>query len=151
MNRETSAKPIDMGNYLPAQLIILANKITASASQTYRKQFGVGTLEWRILGMVAFRPNQPVARLSELTGFDKAAVSRGLNALHKKKLALFEADQADPRRKTWNLSHTGKALYNQIASEALKRESRLTRGLTNEEKSDYIRLTQKMIANVGRL
>lgn len=142
---------IDLDHYVPAMIQIIANKLTASASKCYRDQFGIGTLEWRIFGMVAFKPEQPVARLADLTGFDKAAVSRGLNSLLKKDLVNFKADKADPRRKTWTLSSPGKKLYKEISNAALEREAKLVSGLSDKEKQLYVELTRKMIRNVEKL
>ena len=51
-----SALAMDMDAFVPAALTNLAQKITASASATYRPRFGVGITDWRIVALLASEP-----------------------------------------------------------------------------------------------
>ena len=51
-----SANALDLENYVPAFLTWIANKLSSSASLIYRRRFGVGIVEWRIMALLAVEP-----------------------------------------------------------------------------------------------
>jgi len=138
-------------NYTPALLAILANRMSRGASKFYRRHFGVGLTEWRTLGMLALEPDIPAMRVAEVTGMDKAAVSRALSKLRDRGLVLFEATSSDPRRKTWRLSGPGVTLYERILNLALLRQKTLLTGLTADEVNTFNHLARRLIDNLPDL
>jgi DNA-binding MarR family transcriptional regulator len=126
--RKTEAETgpvLDLRGYVPALLTFLANKLTASGSATYRRQFGVGITEWRIMAMLAVEPWIPAQRICQVIGFDKGPVSRSLAALEARGLVSFRAEPGDPRRRRIALSGEGRALHDRIIAVALQREAEL--------------------------
>ena len=51
-----SPRAIDMEAFIPSALTNLAQKITATASATYRPRFGVGITNWRVIALLASKP-----------------------------------------------------------------------------------------------
>ena len=45
-----------LDSYTPAYLTFLANKLYGGASAIYRRRFGVGIVEWRIMSLLAIEP-----------------------------------------------------------------------------------------------
>ena len=72
---------LDLARYVPALITFLANKLSASASGQYRKMFGVGIVEWRVIALLAVEPETTANSVSNVIGLDKALVSRTVKKL----------------------------------------------------------------------
>jgi hypothetical protein len=75
------AKPLDLDNHVPGLLVWVNNKFSADASRAYRKMFGVGLADWRIVAYLGVKEHGTAAQIGEFLGMDKAAVSRSVKFL----------------------------------------------------------------------
>lgn len=137
-----SERAIDMGAFILSALTDLAQKITATASASYRPRFGVGITDWRILALLAGEPWIAPVRICEATGLDKAAVSRSLRDLVN--AGLIEVQKSPPNRRRLPVALTAKglAVHDRIVSVALLRQEQLLRSFSPEEREqlrDFIR------------
>ncbi|MCX7308321.1 MAG: helix-turn-helix domain-containing protein [Afipia sp.] len=96
---------IDHDRYIPALLLFVANKLASGASNTYRRLFGVGVTEWRILSLLANEPDCSAQRISQFFDLDKALVSRTLQVMAKSQIIAIDFDPY--RRRTINLTRAG--------------------------------------------
>jgi hypothetical protein len=122
---------IDHDRYIPALLLFVANKLASGASNTYRRLFGVGVTEWRILSLLANEPDCSAQRISQFFDLDKALVSRTLQVMAKSQIIAIDFDPY--RRRTINLTRKGLALHNKIIKVALARQQRLLTGFSAAE------------------
>ncbi len=129
-----SCKGLDFDVYVPAFLTLLANKISSGASAIYRPKFGVGITDWRIMALLAVEPWIVAARVCDVTGLDKAAVSRSLRDMGGRGLVEVRADAADQRRQLLALTRKGIALHDRIVDIAIERERRLLAALSQAER-----------------
>lgn len=142
---------LDLDRYVPALLTFIANKLASTASQEYRKRFGVGVVEWRMLSMLAVENGITANRISQVIGLDKAAVSRALHQLSKTGHVEFVTDSSDARRQIVSLTTTGWKLHDQILEIALQREQILLDGLSSKDKETLIRLLRHLHGRVEYL
>ncbi|WP_434765923.1 MarR family winged helix-turn-helix transcriptional regulator [Pseudomonas triticicola] len=144
-----SAEPqLNLSRYVPALLNFLSNKLSAGASQCYRKHFGIGVVEWRMLSMLAVEDDITANRISQTIGLDKSAVSRSLQTLEKAGHIRSQVDTKDARRNTVSLTASGKALHARVLNVALERERRLLSGLSEAEVDTLIELLGRLHAQV---
>jgi DNA-binding MarR family transcriptional regulator len=144
---------LDLTSYVPALLTFVSNKLTRSGSALYRRHFGVGITEWRILAMLAVEPSIPATRICQVIGFDKGPVSRSLAFMEGRGLVTIRADEADTRRRLATLTPAGRALHDRIIVVALERERRLLSCLTAEQRStlvEVLNLLHDNLADVNR-
>jgi DNA-binding MarR family transcriptional regulator len=139
-----SERAIDMSVFVPAMLTNLAQKITTTASATYRPQFGVGITDWRIMALLAAEPWIAPVRICEATGLDKAAVSRSLRDLMDAGLAEALDDGIAQRRLPVALTLKGLAVHDEIVAYALAREERLLSGFSPEERAHLRALINRL-------
>ena len=127
---------LQIDTYLPALIAVLANKMTASASQGLRANFGIGIVEWRVLTYLA--ANQPAtgAVVSQSVGIDKAGVSRAASRLRTKGILAFH--RGSDSNLGYTLTAKGRRLHEKLFDLAVVRERALLSGLT---RSDVARLT----------
>ena len=140
---------LDLTSYVPALLTFVSNKLTRSGSALYRRHFGVGIIEWRILAMLAVEPSIPASRVCQVIGLDKGPVSRSLAFMEGRGLVAIRADEADTRRRLATLTPAGRALHDRIIVVALERERRLLSCLTPEQRTALIELLNLLHDNLA--
>jgi DNA-binding MarR family transcriptional regulator len=146
--RPADGPVLDLGSYVPALLTFLANKLSRSGSALYRRHFGVGIIEWRILAMLAVEPSIPASRICQVIGLDKGPVSRSLAFMERRGLVAIRADQTDTRRRLAALTEAGKALHDRILAVALERERRLLSCLSPEQRAELVGLLNRLHDNL---
>lgn len=139
---------LDLARYAPALLTFLANKLSRGASTLYRRHFGVGIIDWRIMALLAIEPRIPASRICKVIGLDKGPVSRSVAFLVGKGLATTEGDDGDARRRIIALSPAGRALHDRILQVALERERRLLSCLSPEEVEVLLGLLNRLHDNL---
>ncbi len=146
-----SAKALDLDNYAVAYLTWIANKISSSASAIYRKRFGVGVTDWRIMALLAVEPWIPAGRISEVIGFDRAVISRSLAFMQERGLVETRFQDNNFRRQFIALTKEGVDLHDRIVDVARKREEFLLAELNEQERRAAIRLLAKIHARASQL
>jgi DNA-binding MarR family transcriptional regulator len=139
---------LDLERHIPYFFTYISNRLSRGASQTYRKHFGVGITEWRVMGVIAGLPNISANQIINAIGLDKGAVSRSLDVLDKQGLTVSTPDPNDNRSRLIKLSRAGQTLHDRIIEAALEREERLLSTLTHEEVETLIICLRKMRAIV---
>ena len=140
---------IDHDRYIPALLLFVANKLASGASNTYRRLFGVGVTEWRILSLLASEPNCSAQRIGQFFDLDKALVSRTLQVMAKSQIVSINVDPH--RRRTINLTRKGLALHNKIIKVALARQQRLLSGFSPAETDTLADFLGRLLIQVTML
>ncbi len=140
---------LDLNRYVPALLTFLANKLATGASSTYRKHFGVGVVEWRVIALLAVEDNITANRICQVIGLDKSAVSRSLQALEASGKISGQVDSKDGRRYAVSLTPEGKALHDRVLKVALERERRLLSDFSPQEIDTLVNLLSRMQGKVG--
>lgn len=135
---------LDLERYVPALLVFLANKLTSGASALFRRHFGIGTTEWRIMAMIAVEPWIAAGRVCKVIGFDKAAVSRTLVMLQDKGLIVSRSHHSDGRSLVYALSEKGWRLHGRVLEISLERERRLLGDLSADEREALIDLLNRL-------
>ena len=139
---------LDLQNYSPFFITALSNSLAAGASRTYRRMFGIGVAEWRLMTMLANEPELTLQVVADATGVDKSAISRAENALARGGHVASRPDPADPRRKLLQLTSAGRELHDRVLDVALAREARLLRDLDAGERRVLLDLLRRLLANV---
>jgi len=99
--------------------------------------------------MLAVEPNIPAQRICQVIGFDKALVSRTVQALAARGYVSVAPDEGDSRRRAITLTPEGQALHDRVIRVALERERRLLAGLAPDEVETLIALLRRLNAQVG--
>ncbi|NIE72920.1 winged helix-turn-helix transcriptional regulator [Pantoea sp. Ap-967] len=140
---------LDLNRYVPGLLTFLANKLATGASYCYRKRFGIGVVEWRMLSMLAVEDHITANRISQVIGLDKSAISRSLQALETGGYVSSQVDKSDARRYAVSLTTAGKQLHEKVLKVALERERRLLSDLSPAEIDLLINLLGRLHSKVS--
>jgi len=143
--------PLNLDRYVPALLTFLTNKMSSGASACYRKHFGIGIVEWRLLAMLAVESHISANRMVQVIGLDKSAVSRALQVLERDGHVSTEVDTKDARRYTVSLTPSGRKLHDRVLVTALERERLLLARLDDKEVETLIDFLHRMSAQLDEV
>ncbi|HEX5957268.1 MAG TPA: MarR family winged helix-turn-helix transcriptional regulator [Hyphomicrobiaceae bacterium] len=139
---------LDLNSHIATKVAVFANRLSRSASRYYRKRYGIGVVDWRLVMFIGHAVETRANRICSQTGLDKGAVSRSLNTLQRRGLISVEEDGIDNRRNNITLTAKGRTLHDEMVPVALDRQSDLVADLTKVEIDLFTALIDRMQARV---
>jgi len=144
---ERAAVPLayDFDNSLLYHLARASNLMAFGADPGNSKQYAVNVREWRVLAVLGSYQPITSAGIVEVTGLDKATVSRALDALDRKGMIRRAPHPEDGRASLLSLTEAGVELNNRIVPEATAQGRAYEAGLEPEERAELLRLLAKLM------
>ncbi len=105
----------------------LGARFSRGATAYYRSAWNIGTVEWRLLMILNRIDALNVSELSDAADVDKAAASRSLALLRKRKLVSVEQTRSRGRAAIAKLTAEGRKLAAKLTQVSRAREARLFR------------------------
>ena len=102
---------MELDNFMPYQLVLLAESVSQSLAAVYRDRFSLNRDEWRILAALAGQEQAKTTTIIERTALDKMRVSRAVASMLEAGLLQKAPDPEDRRNTVLQLLPAGKALY----------------------------------------
>ncbi len=140
---------LDIDHYAPFLFSAVSNAWGRKTSMIYRRDFGLGIVDWRVISMLNIEPGIMASRICDVIHLDKAAVSRSLKQLSQKGLLRYEQPSKDPRKRLWWLSEQGLETHDALLRVALACESDLVAGVPAQELDTFLRVMRQMLANMN--
>lgn len=128
-----AAATLDLETNLPYRLARLTNLIRQTTSDVYLKRTGMSGREWRVLGMIGLRGPLSAADTAELTGMDRATITRSLDRLESAGFVQRSKDPEDRRRLVLEVTARGRRKCDQIIPLMRKDGSYYESALTRKE------------------
>jgi DNA-binding MarR family transcriptional regulator len=139
---------IDRSVYVPHYLMITANALASGASRLYRKHFGLGINECRIVAILGHQPDKTALEISAAVAMNKSIVSRSLHTLLKRDF-ISQAGQARGRR--YRLTPLGEELQDKIVRMSMERQELLLAGIDDGQRPVLLALLARMLDNVAEV
>jgi len=116
---------LQLDDFLPYRLSVATNAVSAVIATLYERRFGISIPEWRVIAILG--EGEPLAArdIVARAKLDKVTVSRAAKSLENRELVARVAHGADQRSHHLVLTPEGRALYDEVAPEALAMEQRL--------------------------
>lgn len=146
MGKAEPTPTLDLDRYVPGLLVWVSNKLSASASQLYRRLYDLGVTDWRVLAYIELYPWSTGAQVCELIGLDKAAVSRSFGFLEGR--GLLHSRPSGLRKVEYACTPEGTRLYGEVLRVALAREDALLHGFSETERSVLIGALHRLLDNL---
>jgi DNA-binding MarR family transcriptional regulator len=118
-------KTLKLDDYLPYRLSAAANAVSELIAGAYRARFGLTIPQWRVIAVLGEGGAMTQQALRSRTVMDKVTISRAAAALTERGLTHRAPNAKDGRSHRLDLTPEGKALYNDVAPQALAYEARL--------------------------
>lgn len=137
---------LKLDHFLPYRLSVASNAVSSRIAKSYRKRYNLKITEWRLIAILAEAERLTPQALTRATRMDKINVSRAAKALLARRLVNATPNGEDGRSHFLSLTAEGRALYAEIAPEALAMEARLLGDFTREEQSTFAALLRRIEA-----
>jgi len=135
---------INHGEYVPALINFVGNKLATGASSAYRREFGIGVTEWRILSLLAVENTCSAQQICQFFDLDKGLVSRTTKSLVENGVVRVTAQSGGVKRAVV-LTKEGRSLHDRVIKLALKREQVLLACLSQQEAVVLIDLLKRLL------
>lgn len=139
---------VDRSAYLPAPLHIIANVLTWGASRIYRRHFGIGANEWRILGALSMRAGITASEACAMLGMNKSIASMSIRKLQEKGMIVIEPDEGAKRI---YLTGAGAQAHDAMVPIANARQAILLSRLSAEEAVQFRGMVDRLEQQLGEL
>jgi DNA-binding MarR family transcriptional regulator len=140
---------IDSDAFIPRLLALLSNALVWRESMLLRREFSLGTNDWRVLSALGVRPGSSATDVSEFLVMNKAVVSKAVNVLISRSLIA----STDGPRGSRNLFLTpaGVDMHNMMLPISLAGEDALLSQLSAGEVAQLRVLLGKLMSQIPRL
>ena len=132
MTKQPSAR---LAEFLPYQLSIASNAVSARIAEQYRRRFDLKTTEWRIMAVLGDSGPLTQRDLSQATLMDKVPVNRACRKLEDRGLAARRPNENDGRSHLLELTAEGRAVHSRIMPLARAIERELFGALGEEDRT----------------
>lgn len=142
---------LDMDRSVLSQVHFVGNRIQVTGSASYRKWFGIGISEFRLLVVISNEPGSTGARIHEIMGLDLGAISRSLRRMEEKGLVVSAAHARHPSYRRWYVTARGADLHDRISVMTDKREAALLKGFSKAEVFQLLSYLHRLFENADEL
>jgi len=149
-NNVGEADTLDLIDYAPYLFRSIANRLGQTGSSLLMHRFGIGLNEWSCIALLALEQNISAKRICEVSGFDKGVISRSINSLEEKGYVRTVLAANSSRLRLINLTHAGWRLYAELRVLAREREAELLAGLSEDDRTELMRMLRLVHANMSR-
>ena len=142
---------LELENFLPYRLSVLAQLVSESLHDLYAEPFGLSVTQWRVMAALGRFAPLTASEVGQRIVMDKVAVSRAVAGLMGRGLIERATDRTDRRRASLRLSARGRAMHARIVPLALGYQERLYKALDADERRHFDALTQRLFAHAKTL
>jgi DNA-binding MarR family transcriptional regulator len=111
----------------------IANLIDAGGSRLFRRAFGIGLGEVRLVYVIGYEGPLTARQASQIIGVDKGAMSRTVAALVRRGFLQVTIDAGDARQRVIQFTPAGKKLHQRVMALALERERQMYAIFSDDE------------------
>lgn len=156
---DDSGEAGELAGFLPYQLSVASNAVSALIAERYRKRFGLKIPEWRVMAVLGDSGPKgsgaggPMTQraLTAATVMDKVAVNRAVKVLEDRGLIGRVPNPGDGRSHLLALTDEGRAIHAEVMPLARATEADLLADLAPEEEAMLRRLLASLRAQAMAL
>lgn len=127
----------------------ISNLMDAGGSRLYRRVFGIGLGEVRLVYVIGYEGPLTARQASQIIGVDKGAMSRTVAALQRRGFLQVTVDPADARQRVIQFTPAGRKLHQRVMALALERERQLYAIFSDDELATLSALLKRFRAHIA--
>lgn len=140
---------IESDSFTPRLLALVSNALVWRESLLLRREFTLGTNDWRVLSALAIRPGAASTEIADFVGMNKAIVSKATNTLIAREL-IFSAEGPRGSRPLY-LTRAGAEMHDLMKPISLKGEEIILSDLSNDEIAQLKALLARLLLKTPEL
>ena len=144
-------KPLDLADFLPYRVSVLANRISSRLASVYADRFDLTIPEWRVMAVLGQFEGVSADFVCAKTEMDRVTVSRAVARLLKKRYITRRFLAEDRRRSRLALSAAGRAVYAEVVPLARRFEAALKRGIDAGDMARFDAVVARLQQRIGEI
>jgi DNA-binding MarR family transcriptional regulator len=136
--------PLRLEDFLPYRLNVVASLASQALSRVYSERYGIGVPEWRVLVTLGQYRVMTGKEIGAHSHMHKTKVSRAVAQLEARKLVARKANRADKREAFLSLTAAGRAIYEDLAPNALEFAQRLAEAVEPADRAAFDRALRRL-------
>ena len=140
-------KIFELHDFFPYLVRVFYRDVTTAIASIYQAQFGMTPAEWRCMVLIGPSNKLTANEIVMRSTMDKVTVSRAITRMKRNSWIESHANIADGRSKLISLSSEGRAVYYDLTPQALEMEQKLLRGISEEQKRQFISIMNQISAS----
>lgn len=146
MVTEALDEVIDPDEFTPRLLALLSNALVFRESHELRRQFKLGTNEWRVISALSLRPGMSATEVCDFLGMNKSVVSRAVTRLQLRKLIVLSDGPRGSR--PLYLTRAGAEMHDRMLPVSMRGHEIISEGMTPAEVTALNQLLRGMLARI---
>lgn len=139
---------IDPDRFTPRLLALLSNALVWRESHELRRNFGLGTNDWRVISALALRPGSSATEVSDFLGVNKAVVSKSVSVLSAQQLiALLDGPRGS---RPMYLTQSGASMHDAMMPISVRGQEIILEGLPQADVDRLQTLLTDMLQKLRR-
>jgi DNA-binding MarR family transcriptional regulator len=143
--------PLKLEQFLPYQLQVVSTLMSQALSRVYARRCHLGIPEWRVLVSLGQFGWMNGKAICTHTHMHKTKVSRAVALLEQRRLITRRANRSDMRESLVSLTAAGRAIYDELAPDAVDFSRRLTEILTPSDREAFHRALKQLTDRSAQL
>ena len=145
VKRPQSKPPlIELEQFLPYRLNVVAEAVSRSLSQLYETRHGISIAEWRVIATLGQYPQMTAKQIGLHSRMHKTKVSRAVARLTERGLLKQAANFEDLRETFLELTNDGRDVYEDLVPRALAFAEELGENFSAQERAVLDKLLTKL-------
>lgn len=146
--QDVSDDPVyaSFSNHVFIFLSVITNRFGRNASAYFRRRYGIGIVEWRIIAVLGFQSPLSSQELAQRTDVDKAAVSRSLRSLEALELIRLKRTGSSSPRKLIYITDKGREIRERAMEDTLRRQEMVFADLDPEKLATFREVLKYLFA-----
>lgn len=140
---------IDSESFTPRLIALVSNALVWRESLLLRREFNLGTNDWRVISALAIRPGAAATDIADFVGMNKAVVSKATNTLIAREL-IVPAEGPRGSRPLY-LTPAGAEMHDLMKPISLKGEEIILGDLSTEEVTQLKALLARLLLKTPEL
>ncbi len=129
----------ELRQFLPYLLNQAADAASLEFQRTYKGKYGMLRTEWRVLFHLGQYGDMTARQICDMARMHKTKVSRAVSALEEKRFLTRRELPGDRRHSLLTLTRQGRAVFDDLHSEARAFDARLRSDMTEDEAKTFQR------------
>jgi DNA-binding MarR family transcriptional regulator len=145
-----AAATLDLDQFLPYLVNVLANRLSHELAGVYEARFGISIPEWRVIAHLSQHEDVSVREIHQRVDMDKAKVSRAAARLEAVGFIEKSDNEGDRRLVSLRLTRRGRRLFGEIEPLALAYERESLSALSKSEEAALRAILNKLLGAANR-
>ncbi len=144
-DQATEAVPtLRLDEFLPHRLNLCSGSVSAALSGIYAERYQIGVPEWRVIVILGEFGRLTAKEIGVHGQMHKTKVSRAVAVLEKRQFVTRRANVADMREAFLSLTPDGRAVYDDVAPQAVEFVNRLIATIDPSDREAFSRVVKQL-------